>query len=562
MLNIKIYKGVPFQSNYNNVCLFNDTNAVETYLERYKIGTITGIAMFYANENKINLTQYYEDANYMLIEDTNAVRQKKFYFINNMTFKSASDVEYNITCDIWNTYSFDINIQESLCVRAHCDVMNIPQYKVNGNNLKSNKILPFNNAECITNYLIEPQTNNIKGSLIAIVNVSQQGGGTNGVSIIYRECFTLIEGIDDVRTTIEKLNINTFELSGTTQNYDFNVIKAYFIPNLHFEEKLIENANFTQPYDHANAGVDIIIEHTHFKWFRYNVISYDTQNQSIESKFLEAFINLNLISNTIYKNNINRKNFEGKRVIIGALNNNKEISTTGLTNINDTMSLNMYILSGKQIEIMLEFNNNKINMTSNFEIPYLNDEYILYLNQNQNQIDVANKQNSLNVGISLATIGAGLLLSPATSGGSLALAMGAISATSAISKGILSEQMKNAQLEDAQNKFDRLDATNNNCLITIIHGVGAFTLDDNDNFTINQYNKFGNETQYYITRYKPFNPNYRSLYNFYYIKFNSVVLHGNFNEQTKNILTTIFENGVRIWTDTSEYLNDINYLKD
>ena len=78
------------------------------------------------------------------------------YFTSEFTINraSASNVEYNITCDIWNTYSFDINIEESLCVRAHCDVLNIPQYKVNSNNLKSNKILDFNDNNSITNYLI------------------------------------------------------------------------------------------------------------------------------------------------------------------------------------------------------------------------------------------------------------------------------------------------------------------------------------------------------------------------------------------------------------------------
>jgi len=555
MLNIKIYKGVPFQSNYNNVCLFNDTNAVENFLERYKIGTITGVAMFYANENKITLTQYYEDANYMLIEDTNAVRQKKFYFIDNMIFKSASAVEYSIVCDIWNTHSYNIVFEESLCVRAHCDVMNIPQYKVNGNNLKSNKILPFNNAECITNYLIPSLSNYSEGTIVAIVNVQNVAYETR---LLYRYVSLGSGSESDLRNLLiqlfNDLSSNQYTYMATTFNYQ--IIKCYFLPSVNLDSVFEAKAPTTQPYNNIQIGDIVSIGTPATNWHLF----YGAGATDAEAFYYNYFEQFTLKEDYIYKRNLNRVDFEGKRIIIGALNDYREIDATGFSNYNDTMQLNLYLLNAKQIEIMLECNNVKINLTSSFEIPFMNDEYILYLNQNQNQINVSNAQNAINTTLTLASVGVGVALSPLSMGASLAV--GAMGATGAIAKGITAGAMKNATLDDMKNKFDRLDGINNNCLVAFKYGVGAFTIDDNDYFTIKQFQKFGNETQFYISSYKPYNPNYRSLYNFYYVKFNSVALYGDFNEQVRNILKTIFENGVRIWTDTSEYLNDLSYLKD
>lgn len=557
MLNIKIYKGVPFQSNYNNVCLFNDANAVENFLEYYKIGSITGVAMFYANENKINLSQYYEDANYMLIEDTNAVRQKKFYFIDNMTFKSASSVEYNITCDIWNTYSFDINIEESLCVRAHCDVLNIPQYKVNSNNLKSNKILDFSDNNSITNYLIPQLTSYTEGTILAIVNVAGDVSHNTRFLMKYMKKSAGVSENQfryDLIEEIEALSENKYIYM--TTNYNYQILKVYFLPSVNLEQIMIDNAPTTEPYQNISIGDDVYIKTQSDIWTLY-LGQCATDREQFSFNYFNC---LTLKEDYIYKRSLTREKFEGKRIIIGTLNNYREIDATGLTNYDDKMKLNLYLINSRQIEIMLELNNIKINLTSCFEIPFVNDEYILYLNQNQNQINVANAQNALTTTLSLVGVGAGVALSPLSMGASLA--MGAIGATGAIAKGITASAMKNATLDDMKNKFDRLDGINNNCLIAFRYGVGAFTIDDYDIFTFVQYNKFGNDTQYFITRYKPFNPNYTSLYNYYYIRFQDVILYGNFNDIIKKMLCSIFNNGVRIWTDTSEYLNDLNYLKD
>ena len=362
----------------------------------------------------------------------------------------------------------------------------------------------------------------------------------------------LIRKVDsafDFWASVQCLSVNQYDQSGTTHNYE--IIKLYFIPYFDIVNSYLK----WQAENVASVGVDVSITGVYSRTFKLHNGTYTKLDET--GDLFSPFMQGEILSRRIYKEGLSREKFEGKRVIIGTLNNYREIDATGFTNQDDIMSLNLYMIQTKQIEIMLEVNNIKINLTSSFEIPFMNDEYILYLNQNQNQINVSNAQNAINMTLSLVGVGAGVVLSPLTAGASLA--MGAIGATGALAKGITSFAMKNAQLEDMKNKFDRLDGINNNCLLMLKYGVGAFTIDDNDRFTILQYRHFGNETQYYITSYIPSNT---ALYNYYFVKFENAVLHGNFNDNIRTILTNIFNNGVRIWCDYSEYLNDVGYLKE
>lgn len=566
MLNITIYRGVKLQKNYHNVLYStNAQNFIANYLASYAVGTISNIAQFFDGANEIVLQDLYENCNYMYINDTNSILADKFYFIDSYEFTSGNAVKYHLTLDVWHTYQYYINMTPSLCTRGHCDALNIPQYKVNSGNIKSNKILFETDNNSITNLLIPAYNRRYsEGTLIVIANVSQTGGGYTGVDILYKTLFLNDEPTEEAFkikciNTFNSLNSNHFKSIDTQLEYDFEIIKAYFIPSINLTNRLYTLIHTDTEYDHAIFGDNSIVVGTMTGFVRMNLTAnlYDSANQYLTTVRFNNFNVVNLTINSIYKSNLSRKDYEGKRVLIGTLDNYREIDATGLTN-NDTMSLNLYFLQMKQIEIMLECNNIKINLTSSFEIPFINDEYLLYLNQNQNQINVANKQNYMNLTLSLAGIGAGLLLAPATSGGSLALAMGAISATGAISKAMTTEEMRNAQLNDMQNKFDKLDGINNNCLIMVIKGVGAFTVDDNDNNTLDIYERFGNETQYYISDYVPSQPN---NYNYVYSKFSDVCIYGNFTNEIKAIIENILNAGVRIWYNFSTFLTNVNHLR-
>lgn len=553
MLNIRLYSGVPFQRSYNNVIKFNNQSELNSYLETYLQGTINNIAQFFDGNNEIVLSDLYENCNYMFINDTNSATPNKYYFIENYEFISGGGVKYHLILDIWATYNYNIVLKPSLCTRGHCDALNIPQYKVNSGNIKSNKILDYYDANNITNRFVIPSKDFIDGTILAIVNV--EGNNYDNIYFLYYK----ISGVDadakryDLSGALSKLCANKFNYIGAQNDTNYQIIKCYFIPK-DIEEVFKTMIPSNMPASSIiSFGDSVQISGDTWTLFQ-GAFTYVDGNNVQHNSILHTFTSGVIFDEYIYKNNLTRKDFEGKRVLIGTLDNYREIDATGLTNYNDKMQLKLYYLNCKQIEIMLECNNIKINLTSNFEIPFINDEYILYLNQNQNQIDVANKQNAINLSMSLASIGAGVMLAGFTGGASLG--MSAFGIANAVKGAVMTEESKNATLNDMKNKFDRLDGINNNCSVAFGSGIGAFTVDDNDNNTIDIYERFGNETQYYINNIYPSD---LTRYNYIYVKFENVSLTGTFNENVRNIFETIFNKGVRIWFNASQFLNSMTH---
>ena len=556
MLNITIYRGVKLQKNYHNVLYSaNAQNFITNYLASYAVGTISNIAQFFDGANEIVLQDLYENCNYMYINDTNSILADKFYFIDSYEFTSGNAVKYHLILDVWHTHQYYINMTPSLCTRGHCDALNIPQYKVNSGNIKSNKILDYYDANNITNRFVIPSKDFIDGTVLAIVNVELNN--YDNIYFLYHK----ISGIDsdakrnDLSGALSKLSANKFNYVGMQNDINYQIIKCYFIPK-DIEEVFKTMIPSNMPASSiVSFGDSVQIVGDAWTLFNGDFIYVDGNNVQHNS-ILHTFTSGVIFDEFIYKNNLTRKDFEGKRVLIGALDNYREIDATGLTNYDDKMQLKLYYLNCKQIEIMFECNNIKINLTSSFEIPFINDEYILYLNQNQNQIDVANKQNAINLSMSLASIGAGVMLAGFTGGASLG--MSAFGIANAVKGAVMTEESKNATLNDMKNKFDRLDGINNNCSIAFGCGVGAFTIDDNDNNTLDIYERFGNETQYYIDHYVPSQPN---NYNYVYSKFNDVCIYGNFTNEIKAIIENILNAGVRVWYNFSTFLTNVNHLR-
>lgn len=525
MLNIKIYKGVPFQSNYNNVCLFSNISAVETFLETYKIGTITGVAMFYANENKITLTQYYEDANYMLIEDTNAVRTKKFYFIDNMIFKSASAVEYSIICDYWNTYNFDITLKNSLCIGGHIDVLGLQDTKC------LFRFKSYTNATLITqsNLLINPQsaTSTDLMSIVALVNYKATSGNAPTLSGTISKRVAMADG--SLQTFLWELAKGTIYVNTLLgrQQYNYDIIKLYVIPSFYYDTLF---TNYTGAIKQGDFYTSTGGYYADFVDGYYNehLVEGALLRDYLPFIFENTFASKNVYTNTT--GTINTRIVS--KVIVGTLGNYKNIEIP--LEDNPLMSIKFTIVGLSQVEISFEITDNKINLTSSFEIPYFNDQYLQYMNRNQNSIDVANITNAINATLSILSLGRN-------------------------TTGVVSSTLtQNAKLQDLKNNVARIDAVNGNCILTLRYGVGAFISVYNDGAIIEKYNYFGSDTETYI---KTFKPSDASLYNYYYLQIPQANLIGNFNENVKKILISIFANGVRIWCDTSKYLNDVYYKK-
>lgn len=544
MLNITVYQNVPFQSNYNNVCLFNNQSALNTYLAQYMDDTINNIAQFFDGNNEITLPKFYENCNYMRIEDTNAITQNKYFFIDHCEFVSGGGIKYHLILDVWATYQYDIEMFDSLMTMGHLDVLS------SGKSLFRFKSFTNANNIIASNLLIEPQsaTSTDLMSIIALVNYKAPSGNAP------TQCGTISK-----RVAMQDGSLQGFlwELAkgkiyvGTnpTHEYDFNVIKLYLVPNFYYDVLFNNYTNAVKTADFYNDGVgEFLVD------FVDGYYDEQTQGGATVKSFIPFIFEGTINSKNVYSNITEQTNVRiASKVFVGTLGNYKEIEIP--LEDNPLMTLKFNITGLSQIEISLEIADNKINLTTSFEIPYFNDEYLQYMNRNQNQIDVANKTNVINTMLSLATIGATATLSPLKTPQMAGLAIGAVSSGT----GFLTNMMtQSAKLDDLKNNIARIDGTNNNCILVLRFGVGSFISSYNDNAINEKYRFYGADTQTYINDFKPVDA---SLYNFYFLQIPNINISGNFNDNIKKVLISIFNNGVRIWCDSSEYLNNVNYKK-
>lgn len=552
MLNITIYQNVPLQKNYQNV-VYLSQNDFDTFLSNYYVGNINNVKSYFDGGDNIQLPIMYENCNYMRIEDTNSTQQIKYYFIDSTKFISGNAIKYNIILDVWHTYRYNItHFYNSLFVRGHADAFNKDNGILKINSIKTPKLLNRNDANLthLTNYLIEPlniETNTTRRvEFLAIVSTSD---GTK-LLLLQPSQMALI----NYSYCLSNLYKNKYYYNNGTNIIEmtFETLKLYCISDINFHT-LYGSQKGYHIYANNTATSD-----TYTDMYCYDLKTFDGVIQGATPFMLK----LNLLSKTIYntsKTNViaNRKLRAKRRILVGAINNNKEINTSVDFGDNETMYLNMYIQETNALQIMFEYGNNKIDITSNFELPVVNDSYTLYMNLNQKQIENANITNSLTYLLSSISIGAGVLLAPVTAGASLGLA--GLGFAGATANYIGKETGLNAKIQDAKNNTDRLDNTNTNIGLTYEYGIGAFEFEFNDEYLEDTYNRFGCETQFYVSQYYAFN---QPKYNFAFVQFQDVNFDGNFNENIKMILKTIFENGVRIWYDTTHFLENVDYRTD
>lgn len=552
MLTITIYKNVPFNSNYDNVLLLASISALDNYLSTYQVGVISNVSMFYANENKINLTQFYEDCNYMKIHDTASTRADKYYFIDNVILKSASCFEYSITCDIWATYALNINFKKSLCVGGH-----IYEFGNLNHLFKfTSPVLPSVSTDT-TNLIIKPIGSETYVSMICIIKYTDAhiANAKTQCGILFK--YDLKENIQLFLQTIEGGAIWRYDENDSEYKQTFEAIKCLIIPSFNFGEYF---SGFLDAIEVCSVQQSILgrIEIDLINGMYYiEEEDEETETTTRYQKWLPYFKKMTIGNKNVF-NTSTSDTFERRRkskVLCGILGNTQEIEIP--LHQNPQMRLYLNLLGCEQLDIFFEISNFKLNLTSSFEIPLYIDDYQNYMNRNQNQIDVSNKSNALNTALSIA--GAGAMLSVAggkgLAGAIIGTAIGAGNNTRNLIGGIIQE---NAKFEDLKNTFSRFDTTNANCSQMLQNGCGAYTLYYADNQIENKFKLFGEDCNNYISQYKP---NDTSLYNFIYIHFNNTDLTGPFNNTIKKALCDIFNKGVRIWFDKNTFLTDVNYLK-
>lgn len=539
MLNITFYRGVPLQTDYKNV-LGVTQNDFENFLSQYYVANQNNIAVRFDNKNEIVLSNYYENCNYMRIEDTNAVQRIKYYFISSCEFVSTN-VKYNIICDIWHTYNYNItNFYKSLMIEGHADVLNGTSGAI-----KFKSIYNAVSDRVFSNWLIEPEdltkttfSNDV--TIIAIVS-------TDTGAFMFVKSFT-------TKLSLAKYLHNLFENTARIvggSDFTYEIMNLYIIPQFNFYDRLSNYLNMIS----VQVGTQNIACYG-YKFYSTRTISDITYEDTNPIEYTYTIFSSSAFKSNYTSDDITWKIRKAKtKFRIGTYNNFKEIDTL-YNGSNIEMRIDLNIIEMQKIQLLLRFNSNVIDITDSFELPIVNDSYNLYMNRNENQIRTQNITNFTTLLTSLGAIGAGALLAPVTAGASVAGGVaGAIGATTSF---ITKEIQSNARLQDAKNTIDKVDNTLTNVALMLNYGVGAFEFYYDDDYIANSYNRFGTQNQTYISMYKPSN---MSLYNYYYMQLQNANFSGEFNENIKAILKSIFENGVRIWCDYTNYLHDVNYKK-
>ena len=551
MLNITIYSKVPFQKNYQNVLDISQISFDNYLRHNYFEGEITNVKTYFDGGDSIQLPIMYENCNYMRIEDTNSTQQIKYFFIDSTQFVSGNAVKYNITLDVWHTYKYNIDaFYDSLMIRGHADALNVNNGVVKLNSTKLPRLINRLDANetHLTNYLLEPfvidANTNIPIEFIAFVSTDK---GIKMIGSTY-STHTYHTQTNYVQF-LQHIQQNKY-YTGTEPNvteHTFELLKLYAIPNFNLYDTY---GNGYKAY--LGYGANTLYFEVTVYDFKYSDGTLDGTKPIVKK--------INIATKTLFDTNIvyNQTNIEKRikrKFLVGAINNNKEIETTLDFNNNVEMSLNLYLEANNTLQIIFESGNNKIDLTSSFELPTVNDSYNLYMNLNQKQIEQSNITNSISYLLSTISIGAGAILAPLSAGASLGLS--AIGFATATASYIGKEMGLNAKLEDAKNTMDRLDNTNINTGLTFSYGIGVFEFEFDDDYLIEKYKRFGTEMQSYVNWYKAD----ETLYYYNYIQLQDANFTGAFNENIKSILKSIFENGVRIWYDTELFLIANNYKR-
>lgn len=529
MLTIYLYKNVPLQEDNKNVILFSNENDVLSYLSQYQDGVITNVNKFFSNERFIDLSLMYEGCNYMCIYDDRSVKEYKFFFIDNAYFVSGSTVRYEITLDVWATYSYNVTLKPSQLVCGHLDAI-----VTNEDALTTKRSLRMElNGDCTTtlydeNVMIPKFSITKSADVIALVK-----------RIEMKDPLIFCCHVSSYRSLSKAFyNLQTNKFIDIDNNeYTFEIQKVYVINGY----AIIDNL---QQYDYYGIQIPNVAEGLS-NWYK---ITFGAQNNS-NVPFKDYIYNGTLFPNdTTFTAKTNKLKYD---YYLGTYTNNEKIRVNSETNAYCRISLN--IIQKVQVAIYLECNGIKLNITNDFEVPFINDNYTLYMAQNQATIEASNRANMSQLGMSLASSLLAIGLSSSTGGISLMAGVGMLSSTSNY---MAKQESLNARLSDLKKQPNRTDALYSGGLMTLLNGCGLFKLVytniEDVNEDLNLYGTiFTYTTNVFITP--------RNDVNFYFLQFNNVNVQGYFTNSIKTKFEAIFNNGVRIWKDKTNFLNQISY---
>ena len=587
-------KNVDLDPEYNYTIDFDNEDAQKAYFDEKIEHIIPEENYSYIRETeRIKVEKNIDDLfgiNYLMYENKN----KRYYgFITNKEYVNPECTRLTFKLDVFQSYMFDYEIDESFIDREHQDRFNIdgtPIYNTQDENVNYGKKYKQVAKHDLKHNAIE-RTNadgsktTWKDGYMILVSIEKWDGDTFKNSItqgnflenpFYCYAFPMVE---EIRTAIDgtqtksfapSINNNIQLVSGSTTKVmkEFGMllksdeIKTDKVKAIYFTSHVEQINDITDDTGIPTFNVGNILE-----------LKFTVDGETISFPCLRVFgqssgqfnsitKNVQFDISTLSKDNLKNKKFETKlftNPFYYLQLDNKQTQPLTLLNeylpneINVKVKTIQNIMPKSMYEIDGYLNNTtheRLVDASIVDLPLLNDAYLNYMQQNK---------ASATAGIAVAGVQtiAGLALGAITGGIGLAVA-----GSSVLSFGgqIANELIKR---EDLKQTPDNVKAEGNNGYFTLASHEQGLSLIEYS-ITDEYQDKIFKYLFHYGYKCNDFKkPDTRSRYYFNYIKTIGVNLKTNIDADVKNEIASIYNNGITIWhfrdADTFKGVNNYDY---
>lgn len=527
MITTYLFKGVLFKRDYTDVIRFQSQLDVLNYLTtNYTYQILTDeIRYDFTREQARVLKSNYSNVNYIALYDSE-LSQYRFYFVDGEEITSTNTITLFLKLDVWATFADTITMYNSNIVSGHIDeYTNVKSYmcNINGINTTGNNYT----REYILNPKIDDNDNRDFAVIVEVIPST-----LNDYNFIHKNNPFFIarqfQNMDDAIAFLVAVSHGKIHYvlgGGTTTTFNYNIASMYIIPDIVLPVSVYDY----QLYDSSGN----------------NYMYLDTGGT------IEYFTAVHKILFTKTKTITPLPN---KKYHIGTINDGIDIENE---NTSFDIKIQGEISFNGQFNCGIYIANKYIDLTEQFSVSNIGvNAYSQWYYQNKNQLALQNKAQYLQSGLQLIG-GIGALASGVATGNPIAIIGGISTTTNAISGVPLNKAQQNARIKDAKSMSNRYDNTTYSAILTLLNGVFIDTIDYDNNDELNDdINLNGYMFNIENTPYLPLTSN---TYKFYKIKTTNCTLTANTTHDNITELQNIFNNGVRVWYDSTNYLTKINY---
>lgn len=119
--DVWLCSGIPWDSRYRNVRLFDSAGAAQTYIISKSVCFITESTPIRNMRMRVNVSEdvINQNINYIAYRNTQLSNKMFYGFITNVTWLSIRSCEITFEFDVFQTWYYDCNLERSFTVREH-----------------------------------------------------------------------------------------------------------------------------------------------------------------------------------------------------------------------------------------------------------------------------------------------------------------------------------------------------------------------------------------------------------------------------------------------------------